>query len=156
MIKAEDLRIGDLVRVREKKTCRFIPEDVAYKVTQINPNKNLLINNRSSVCLCLANPKQKQTEWPMSCGSLLPIPLTPKILEKNKFEVGYPENIYNKFIGPMRGLIRFLSIENKHTEWKVFIKYSSLDFQVLLRSVNYVHELQHILWALGEDANLKI
>lgn len=81
MIKAEDLRIGDLVRVREMKICRFIPEDVAYKVTQIN-SEDLLINNRSSVCLYLTNPKQKQTEWPMSCWSLLPIPLLLKSLRR--------------------------------------------------------------------------
>ena len=87
MIKAEDLRIGDLVRVRKMKFCRFIiPEDVAYKVTQII-SKDSLINNRSSVCLCLTNPKQNQTEYPMSCGSLLPIPLTPEILERNGFEM---------------------------------------------------------------------
>lgn len=96
MIKAEDLRIGDLVRVRKMKFCRFIiPEDVAYKVTQII-SKDSLINNRSSVCLCLTNPKQNQTEYPMSCGSLLPIPLTPEILERNGFEMREDTVVYAK------------------------------------------------------------
>lgn len=45
MIKAEYLRIGDLVRVRKMKFCRFtIPEDIAYKVTQII-SKDLLIKD---------------------------------------------------------------------------------------------------------------
>jgi hypothetical protein len=150
MIKAEDLRIGDLVRVREMKICRFIPEDVAYKVTQIN-SEDLLINNRSSVCLYLTNPKQKQTEWPMSCWSLLPIPLTLEILEKN----GYKDILYQKL--PWT----YYRKENSKVQVGYNCESDKNPFSVVkgrvgLKRVNYVHELQHILWALGEDANLKI
>ena len=149
MIKAEDLRIGDLVRVREMKTCRFIPKDVAYKVTRINPNKNLLINNRSSVCLCLANPKQKQTEWPMSCGSLLPIPLTPKILEKNGFEIREGTVAYAK---------NRLALKPLDDEKGYQVGLGSLRlFYVKVSVIKYVHELQNILyWIDGENANLTI
>lgn len=37
-----------------------------------------------------------------------------------------------------------------------FIKYCSLHEYALLRKIQHVHELQHILWALGLDAELKI
>lgn len=37
-----------------------------------------------------------------------------------------------------------------------FIKYRSLHEYALLRKIHHVHELQHILWALGLDAELKI
>ncbi len=133
MIKAEDLRIGDLVR---------------YGMDIISI---LAVHSNGSVCF--ADGKDQ-----LYAESVLlePILLTPEILEKNGFEVVYPEKCYNKFIGPPRGLIRFLSIEYRRTEWKIFIKYTSLVDHVLLHSFNYVHELQHILWALGEDANLKI
>ena len=148
MIKAEDLRIGDLVRVRKMKFCRFIiPEDVAYKVTQII-SKDSLINNRSSVCLCLTNPKQNQTEYPMSCGSLLPIPLTPEILERNGFEMREDTVVYAK---------NRLALKPLDDEKGYQVGLGSLRlFYVKVRIIKYVHELQHILWALGLDANLKI
>lgn len=150
MIKAEDLRIGDLVIVNENCS---LEQGTIGKVSEVRSTPLYKENEGSIGLKPISNDRWP---WGVLCRNIDPIPLTPEILEKNKFEVGYPENIYNKFIGSMRGLIRFLSIENMHTEWKVFIKYSSLDYRVLLRSVNYVHELQHILWALGEDANLKI
>nr|DAI24175.1 MAG TPA: hypothetical protein [Caudoviricetes sp.] len=151
MIKAEDLRIGDLVRAN----CNCaLAEGTIGTIVEISKETNTY-NNKEFVKLIPINSVSNYG-WGVLCNNIEGIPLTPEILEKNKFEVGYPENVYNKFIGSMRGLIRFLSIKNKYTEWKVFIKYSSLDFQVLLRSINYVHELQHILWALGEDASLKI
>lgn len=156
MIKAEDLRIGDLVRVRKMKFCRFIiPEDVAYKVTQII-SKDLLINNRSSVCLCLTNPKQNQTEYPMSCWSLLPIPLTPEILEKNGWSKRHDGSsscdIYSKGKGSF----------HVRLEQCIYKKQEGFDFAVgdstyrFGNKIEHVHELQHILWALDLDANLKI
>lgn len=146
MIKAEDLRIGDLVRVRKMKFFSFIiPEDVAYKVTQII-SKDSLINNRSSVCLCLTNPKQNQTEYPMPCGSLLPIPLTPKILEKNGWK---RDKLVPYIYGHEAHNIEVICTPN--SEWvNVTFKGDTL------HRIKYVHELQHILWALGMDANLKI
>lgn len=152
MIKAEDLRIGDLVRVREMKICRFIPEDVAYKVTQII-SKDLLINNRSSVCLCLTNPKQKQKEWPISCESLLPIPLTREIFEKNEFDYLNEEVVtYSKRIH--RGTILVLRPYGK--VFDVIIKRNWHARDCHIRYIEYIHELQHLLWALGRNANLKI
>lgn len=135
MIKAEDLRIGDLVR---------------YGMDIVSV---LAVHSNGSVCF--ADGKDQIC---VEQVLLEPIPLTQEILEKNGFEVAYPEKSYIKlFIGsPRRELIRFLSIENWQTEWKVFLKYTNRANYVLLRFVNYVHELQHILWVLGENANLKI
>lgn len=148
MIKAEDLRIGDLVRVRKMKICRFIPEDVAYKVTQII-SKDLLINNRSSVCLCLTNSKQNQTEYPMSCGSLLPIPLTPEILERNGFEMREDTVVY------ARNRIALKPLDDEKG-YQVGLGSLRL-FYVKVSVIKYVHELQNILyWIKGENANLTI
>lgn len=134
MIKAEDLRIGDLVRYGEQV---ITIHAVYYK--------------------CIDDFVIGEETFCISCKELIPIPLTPEILEKNGFEVVYPEKCYNKFISsPGSGLIRFLSIENWQTEWKVFLKYTNRADYVLLRFAKYVHELQHILWALGEGTNLKV
>ena len=149
MIKAEDLRVGDLVKVigtesvfTDGEICSVESVDKLYGVASLKG-----IDWGIEECGFLKNSRE-----------IDPIPLTPEILEKNRFEVGYPEKCYNKFISsPGRKLIRFLSIENWPTEWKVFLKYTNrTDHYVLLRFVKYVHELQHILWALGADANLKI
>lgn len=134
MIKAEDLRVGDLVRY-------------GVDIVQI-----LAVHSNGSVCF--ADGKDQIC---VEHVLLEPIPLTLEILEKNGFEVKRIEECYAKTIGPQKKYIsRYISIERMHTEWKIFIKYTSLIDQGLLRSVKHVHELQHILWALGEDANLKI
>lgn len=133
MIKAEDLRIGDIVRYGK------------------NTITILAVHANGGVCFT-DGKDQLYAEDVL----LEPILLTPEILEKNGFEVVYPEKCHMKFIGPPRGLIRLLSIEKVHTELKVFVKYSSLVDHVLLRSVYYVHELQHILWALGESSDINI
>lgn len=39
---------------------------------------------------------------------------------------------------------------------RVFLKRATDGLYVKLNVANNVHELQHILWALGKDANLKI
>lgn len=148
MIKAEDLRIGDLVRVRKMKFFSFIiPEDVAYKVTQII-SKDPLINNRSSVCLFLTNSKQNQTEYPTTCESLLPIPLTPEILEKNGFKMREDTVVYAKNRLGLKPL-------GDGKGYQVGLGSLRLLF-VNVRVIKYVHELQHILWALGLDAELKV
>ncbi len=134
MIKAEDLRIGDLVR---------------YGVNVIT-----LASVHANGSVCFADGKDQMYAEDVL---LEPILLTTEILEKNGFEVKYPGECYAKTIGPQKKYTsRYISIENMHTEWKIFLKYTSLIDHVLLRSVNYVHDLQHILWALGEDANLTI
>lgn len=150
MIKAEDLRIGDLVRINENCSLK---EGVISYITEIRTQG--IFEKEDFVKL-----KHFDSDWEFGvwCRNIDPIPLTTEILEKNRFEVVYPEKCYNKFISsPGRKLIRFLSIENWPTEWKVFLKYTNrTDHYVLLRFVKYVHELQHILWALGADANLTI
>ena len=125
----------------------IIPEDVAYKVTQII-SKDTLINNRSSVCVCLTNSKQNQTEYPFACGSLLPIPLTPEILEKNGFKMREDTVVYARNSLALKPL-------GDGKGYQVALGSLRL-FYIKVRIVKYVHELQHILWVLGEDAELKV
>ena len=134
MIKAEDLRIGDLVR--------YGKNIITVQAIHTNYEEGFIID---------------EYNVGYNCDELDPIPLTPEILEKNRYEVKYPEERYNKPIGEQKKFLsRYLAIEHRPTEWKVFIQYITLIDHVLLRSVKHVHELQHILWALGLDANLKI
>lgn len=145
MIKAENLRIGDLVRV-SRDVSGLCCGDIG-KITIVGDYFIQLTTY----------PNRIERRYRVFSDDIEGIPITPKILELNGFGTVYSGKCYNRSIGGQkRFLSRHLSIEYGQMEWKVFIKYASLIDHVLLRSVNYVHELQHILWALGEDANIKI
>ena len=137
MIRAEDLRIGDLVRYGEQV---ITIHAVYYKCIDD------FVIGEETVCI--------------SCKELEPIPLTSEILEKNGFEIRKSKVWYPKFIGYSNGyILKYIYIErdeNNSIEWNVFIKYDKDIRYANLRKIHYVHELQHILWALGEDANFKI
>lgn len=133
MIKAEDLRIGDLVQ----------HESHVLKITGLHNIGSVFTEHRI-----------------MGENELTPIPITTEILEKNGFDIRRPKEWYSKFIGHYSKYIsKYISIEYDECNsigWKVFIKYDKLSKYANLRKIHYVHELQHILWALGEDANLTI
>lgn len=91
-------------------------------------------------------------EWEFShgawCEGIEGILLTPDILEKNGFEMREDTVVYAK---------NRLSLKPLEDEKGYQVGLGSLHFfYVKVKIVKYVHEFQHILWALGEDANLKI
>ena len=151
MIKPEELRIGDIVRV--SRDCMFpkgtmcvvffIREDVFYK----NQKEGILM-------LSAANG---DGPWGVYCGNVEGISVTPEILNKNGFKEEIVGRYYTKSLGNEESsLTRFLAVERKRGYWTVFIKYRGLHEYVLLRKIKHVHELQHILWVLGLSAELKI
>lgn len=127
MIKAEDLRIGDLVRYGEQV---ITIHAVYYKCIDD------FVIGEETVCI--------------SCKELEPIPLTSEILTNNGWgarQIGLHEFlIYNE--------------DNEmYLEWSdIGDRYTYNDFfrSKNFTTVRYVHELQHILWALGEEPKLKI
>lgn len=137
MIKAEDLRIGDLVQ----------------------HNSHILkvvgLHSIGAVSFYLFNEHFIVEE-----NEVTPIPLTSEFLKKNGFEVRKLKVWYSNFIGNSNEYkLKYISIErdeNNSTEWNVSIRYDKDIRYANLRKIHYVHELQHILWALGVDANFKI
>lgn len=80
------------------------------------------------------------------------VSLTPEILEKNGWKKKQ-EGWYIKTIDKYD----YLSAEFGYKDGiRVFLKRFVNGHYAKLNTANNVHELQHILWALGEDANLKI
>ena len=150
MIKAEDLRIGDIVRVSETG-CK-IPKGTVCRVTAIETESMLFDDRFVSVRLLPIDPKCKQISWYDWCKNIPPIPLTPEILEKNgwkKRTEGWYFMMISKYM--------YLSVEFGYENGiRVFLKRATDGLYVKLNTANNVHELQHILWALGKDANLKI
>lgn len=135
MIKPEDLRIGDIVKVKtvsgEVKVCivqSLMLGALGASVKEINNDNN---------------------GYTMSVSA---IPLTLELLEKNDFEQEQHQ-------------------KDSNSEWVDFYHYDlgiNIVYEVeenkfaayldgkKLREIKYAHELQHILWALGLNAELKV
>lgn len=147
MIKPEDLRIGDLVRVSQD--CMF-PKGTMCIVTDINPLK--LFKDKKGVVSLSAINDDDDGPWGAWCCNVEGILITSEILKKN----GFKEEQHQK---------------DGASEWYDFYHYGlgiNIVYEVeenkfaayldgkKLREIEYVHELQHILWALGLNAELKV
>lgn len=146
MIKAEDLRIGDLVIVNENCS---LEQGTIGKVSEVRSTPLYKENEGSIGLKPISNDR-----WPYGvlCRNIDPIPLTPEILEKNgwkKRTEGWYFMMISKYM--------YLSVEFGYENGiRVFLKRTTDGLYVKLNVANNVHELQHILWALGKGANLKI
>lgn len=152
MIKVENLRIGDLVRV-----CRngWFPEGTVCIVTQINSERSYK-ENKGAITLSYVDGTD-DGPWGVWCSHIEGIPLSPAILEKNGFDSEEPQKSYIKYLGGLQGnLCRYFYIERRSYGWVVFIKVEGLSDSVMIRQIKYVHEFQHILWAMGIDAGFEI
>lgn len=151
MIKLEDIKIGDLIMV--SCDCAF-PKGTMCAVTQIYPERGH--EDKKGVVTLSYTDGTDDGPWGAWCNYIEGIPITPEILEKNGFKVRVSRVYYTKLIGDANFLQRNIAIERKRNDWAVFIRYKKIPDSVLLRHTQHVHELQHILWALGLDAELKI
>lgn len=146
MIKAEDLRIGDLVIVNENCS---LEQGTIGKVSEVRSTPLYKENEGSIGLKPISNDR-----WPYGvlCRNIDPIPLTPEILEKNgwkKRTEGWYFMMISKYM--------YLSVEFGYENGiRVFLKRATDGLYVKLNIANNVHELQHILWALGLDAELKV
>lgn len=147
MIKPENLRIGDIVQTN--KDCMF-PKDTLCIVTEIHPDRQR--NDKKGVVSLKAVNDEDDGPWGAWCCNIEGIPLTPELLEKN----GFKEEQHQK---------------DGTSEWYDFYHYDlgiNIVYEVeenkfaayldgkKLREIQYAHELQHILWALGLNAELKV
>lgn len=146
MIKPEDLRIGDLVRVN--RDCAF-PKGTMCAVTDIRPEK--VFKDKVGVVGLIATYDDDDGPWGAWCCSIEGISLTPELLEKNGFKEEQHQNEgtsewYDYYHYDLGINIVYEVEENKFAAY--------LDGKKL-REIKYVHELQHILWALGLNAELR-
>lgn len=153
MIKAEDLRIGDIVQTN--KDCMF-PKDTLCIVTEIHPDRQY--NDKNGAVALKAVNDEDDGPWGTWCNYIDGVPVTPEILRNNDFKEEVEGKYFTRPIKARYGssLNRYLAVELKRENWVVFIKYRRLHDCALLRKIQHVHELQHILWALGLNAELKL
>ena len=147
MIKPEDLRIGDLVRVSQD--CMF-PKGTRCVVSDINPIK--VFNDKKGVVSLSAINDDDDGPWGAWCCYIEGIPLTPELLKKNNFKEEQHQKEgtsewYDFYHYDLGINVVYEVEENKFAAY--------LDGKKL-REIQYAHELQHILWALGLNAELKV
>lgn len=145
MIHQKDLRLGDLVQITVD-----LPE---YKQGDI-----FVVIDISEVYIGLRSPSESDCRPDMYTirDHIEGILLTPDILEKNGWNKKHDPtsscDIYSKGKGAFYVSLE-QSIYKKQEGFEFVVADSTYRFG---NKLQYVHELQHILWALGQDANLKI
>ncbi len=153
MIKPEELRIGDYVRV-SSDNC-MIPKGAVCKVVVIDSER--ACEDKKGLAGLLQIVRE---EWEISHGIwsdyIEGIPLTPEILEKNGWNKRHDPtsscDIYSKGKDAFYVSLE-QSIYKKQEGFELVVADSTYRFG---NKLQYVHQLQHILWALGEDAELII
>lgn len=139
MVNPEDFRIGDIVRV--SRDCDF-PKGTVCTISEIGIIRSY---KRKEGVACLipinGNDYSSQEVWCCNIGGL---PLTPEILGKNGWY--FYEDIPTTYAHDRYGLEADFESQS---EWVVV----SIG-NVFLHRFRYVHELQHILWAMGFDAKM--
>lgn len=144
MIPIKDLRIGDLVKTTTRNP--VLEKGSICKVVLIDALINSIIVQKSNidVCRCLV---KEEVEG---------VPLTPEILEKNGWDKRHDPtsscDIYSKGKGAFYVRLE-QSIYKKQEGFDCVVADSTYRFG---NKLQYVHQLQHILWALSEGTNLKI
>ena len=127
-MKKSELKLGDWVYAKNPITC----EDIPCKIEKFDDDKVLtgLI-------------------W-SHFDELSPIPLTEKILKKN----GWHNYYDNELTNPKFAYIH-ASFSIDENEWYIMARQDASG-DTFLANIKYVHELQHILWALKIDDSLSI
>lgn len=80
-----------------------------------------------------------------------PIPLTPKILEKNGWRT---QNRWYYYLDVAEGFISYIGIDFKHKSNKGHL-YVEVDGNNMVE-IQYCHELQHLLFGLGINHEMEV
>ena len=144
MISIKDLRIGDLVKTTTRNP--ILEKGSICKVVLIDALINSIIVQKSDVDVCRCLVKEE----------IEGVPLTPEILEKNGWNKRHDPtsscDIYSKGKDAFYVSLE-QSIYKKQEGFELVVADSTYRFG---NKIQYVHQLQHILWVLGEDAKLII
>lgn len=127
----------------------YIPGDLVKFATNtytiVNFEENFLHNK---ICYALISTNSTKTAF-VADRDILPIPLTPEILEKN----GWKDDGYDWYRLPTKR--SYLYITKDITTLGEFLVCVGLD-RHNLASINFVHELQHLLFGLGLNSEMEV
>ena len=152
MIKAEDLRKGDIVQTN--KDCTF-PKGMLCIVTDIHPDRQYE-DKKGAVTLKAVN--DNYGPWGTWCCNIDGVPIMPEILRNNDFKEEIEGKYFTRPIKARYGssLSRYLAVDRKKYAWAIFIKYYNVTGSALLCHVKYVHELQLILKIVKISPEMKV
>ena len=138
MIKSKDLRIGDLVHVNHSP---ILPEKSVCTIDSIYATTSFKTEH---VNLILTKQDWRLGTW--GCDDIYGIPLTVEILLANgwKTHAQWPGIYVRQEYG--------IEVDFDASKKVAFVSIGA----ETLNKIKYVHEFQHILWALGFDADMKI
>ena len=153
MIKVEDLRIGDLVRVN----CNCaLAEGTIGTIVEISKETNSY-NKKEFVRL---NPINSVSDygWGVLSNNIEGIPLTRKILKENGWKLhkyhkrdSYDDVSWSSYHKPAEVNISL----RYYPEEEAFFLFLYAE-EISETPIRYIHQLQHISWVLGNDVNFKI
>lgn len=121
----------------------YIPGDLVKFATNtytiVNFEENFLHNK---ICYALISTNSTKTAL-VADRDILPIPLTPEILEKNGWKKLY-EKFFEKNVNNIRLTIEFS--EN------IYVAIN----RIFIMEIHYIHELQHLLFGLGLNSEMEV
>ena len=156
---------GDLVMTNGRPI--GTAKDVVYRVVSSDPSKTLKLDDETTLKGSVYLENLEGAEFGEKgyllgdcCAwvkDIVPIPITPKILEKDGFEVRYSGMYCTKSINCRCGFLqRYIAIERKNNDWAIFIKYKSISDYALLCHIKYVHQLQNLLFGLNINLEMEV
>ena len=138
MMKPEDLRLGDIVSTK-------IVDEVKLGVVS-----SIAMDTKGIFLLNIID-KQLRGYFVVNVEG---VPLTPELLEKNGFK---EEQHQNDGASEWYDFYHYdLGINVVYEVAKIGNKFAVYLDGKKLREIKHVHELQHVLWALGLNAELKV
>ena len=90
-------------------------------------------------------------EHPVNQLELSGVPLTPEILEKNRWRT---QNRWYYYLDVTEGFISYIGIDFKHKSNKGHL-YVEVDRNNMVE-IQYCHELQHFLFGLGLNSEMEV
>lgn len=150
MIKPEDLRIGDFVRVCSDGD--MIPKGTICEVETID-SKIFFNENEGCACLLALDREEGDTSHGIWCKDIEGIPITLDFLEKNNFE----KTEYKTDEGSIEWHVY------KHEDSCVEVLYYPQTYEIFVFycskrpcNITYVHELQNFLASVKENIKITV
>lgn len=129
----------------------YIPGDLVKFATNtytiVNFEENFLHNK---ICYALSSTNSTKTAL-VADRDILPISLTPEILEKNGWRT---QNRWYYYLDVAEGFISYIGIDFKHKSNKGHL-YVEVDGNNMVE-IQYCHELQHFLFGLGLNSEMEV
>ena len=122
---------------------KYIPGDLVRFATNTYTIVNFGENFLQSKIYALISTNSTKTAF-VADRDILPIPLTPEILEKNGWRI---QNRWYYYLDVAEGFISYIGIDFKHKSNKGHL-YVEVDGNNMVE-IQYCHELQHLLYGLG-------